>query len=129
MQTFAELPTPHTDLAMCRETLSGGSRSFWFASKLLPSALRNDACGLYAFCREADDLIDEGDDPAAALEILHQRLDRIYAGDAPKNPTDRVLSRVVHEGGLPRGLLNGLLEGFAWDASGRQDETLSEVFD
>ena len=40
--------------------------------------MQHAACGLYAFCREADDLVDEGNDPKAALELLHERLDKIY---------------------------------------------------
>jgi phytoene synthase len=125
---LAELPTPHTDLAHCRQTLSGGSRSFWVASQLLPPTLRNDACGLYAFCREADDLIDEGDDADAALVQLHRRLDGIYSGAPQKRTVDRVLQRIVTQHQLPRTLLEALLEGFAWDASGREYHTLSDVF-
>ena len=125
----AELPTPFTDLAACRQTLAGGSRSFWVASQLLPPSLRNDACGLYAFCREADDLIDEGEDAAQALMTLQGRLDRIYQGTPSDNTVDRVLARIVDRHGLPRPLLDALLEGFAWDASGRAYQNLSEVFD
>ena len=131
MQTLsatAELPTPYTDLAHCRQTLSGGSRSFWVASQLLPTALRNDACGLYAFCREADDLIDEGEDAGAALAQLRVRLDAIYQQSPGDRTVDRVLARIVAKHQLPRALLEALLEGFAWDASGRHYQTVSEVY-
>lgn len=131
MQTLsatAELPTPYTDLAHCRQTLSGGSRSFWVASQLLPPTLRNDACGLYAFCREADDLIDEGEDAGAALALLRVRLDAIYQQSPGDRTVDRVLARIVAKHQLPRALLEALLEGFAWDASGRHYQTLSEVY-
>ena len=123
-----ELPTPNTDLAYCRETLSGGSRSFWVASHLLPPRLRNDASGLYAFCREADDLIDEGINPQEGLQQLQFRLDAIYAQQPMPYTVDRVMSRIVHRHDLPRRLLDALLEGFAWDASGKRYETLSDVF-
>ena len=123
-----ELPTPNTDLAYCRETLSGGSRSFWVASHLLPPRLRNDASGLYAFCREADDLIDEGINPQEGLQQLQFRLDAIYAQQPMPYTVDRVMSRIVHRHNLPRRLLDALLEGFAWDASGKRYETLSDVF-
>jgi phytoene synthase len=124
-----ELPTPHTDLAYCRDTLSGGSRSFWVASHLLPANLRNDASGLYAFCREADDLIDEGSDPQQGLLQLQSRLDAIYAQQPMSFTVDRVMSRIVHRHNLPRKLLDALLEGFAWDATGKRYETLSDVLD
>ena len=129
MRDMAELNTPFTDLAVCRETLSTGSRSFWLASQLLPPALKNAACGLYAFCRDADDLIDDGDDPERALRILHQRLNRIYAGKPDDNPVDRVLEQIIKDHNLPRALLDALLEGFAWDNAGRRYQNLSEVYD
>ena len=126
---MARLATPFTDLAFCRATLSDGSRSFWLASQMLPAALKNAACGLYAFCREADDLVDEGDNPKQALQSLHTRLDAIYANDPHDSPVDRVLSHIVQDHDLPRELLDALLEGFAWDNDGRRYQTLSEVYD
>ena len=133
LHIVTELPTPYTDLASCRQTLSGGSRSFWVASQLLPGTLKNAACGLYAFCREADDAIDEvaRHEQDRALAELHRRLDRIYNPHehALSSATDRVLASIVQEHHLPRPLLDALLEGFSWDAAGRRYQTLSEVFD
>jgi phytoene synthase len=42
---------------------------------------------------------------------------------------DRALACVVHQVGIPRILLDALLEGFAWDAEGRQYETLEDLHD
>lgn len=126
---MARLATPFTDLAVCRSTLSAGSRSFWLASQLLPAGLKNSACGLYAFCREADDLVDEGDDPEHALIALHKRLDDVYANRPQDSAVDRVLAHVVEDHDLPRVLLDALLEGFAWDNQGRRYQTLSQVYD
>ena len=81
--------------------------------------MQHAACGLYAFCREADDLVDEGENPKRALELLHNRLDRIYEGKPQYVSTDRVLTQIVHTYRMPRELLNALLEGFAWDAEGK----------
>jgi phytoene synthase len=47
------------DMAACRRLLRDGSRSFFAASLLLPRAVREPACALYAFCRIADDLVDD----------------------------------------------------------------------
>jgi phytoene synthase len=55
------------DLEACTELMRGGSKSFFAASRLLPARLRPPAIALYAFCRLADDAIDEGDDPVLAL--------------------------------------------------------------
>jgi len=124
---WPELPTPHTDVALCRETLSGGSRSFWVASHLLPRTLSDDASGLYAFCREADDAIDDGEDANAALDALQQRLSDIYRGCPQDSPVDRVMVRIVREHQLPRPLLEALLEGFAWDTQQRRYHNLNDV--
>ncbi len=108
------------DLAACRALLRGGSRSFLAASRLLPRRVRDPAVALYAFCRVADDAIDLGAEPDAALAGLRHRLDRAYAGAPLDIPADRALADVVARFGIPRALPDGLLEGFAWDAGRRR---------
>jgi len=124
-----QIMTPHTDMSECRRLLSHGSKSFYIASHFLPRALRESASGLYAFCRIADDLVDLGEDPRQALVTLHQRLDQIYDGRPDNHPIDRVLSQIVIDHKLPRGLLDALLEGFEWDTEGREYHTLAEICD
>ena len=123
------LPTPGTDMELCKQKLSNGSRSFFFASHLLPPSMQRAACGLYAFCRDADDLVDEGDDPTAALDVLRERLDRIYAGSPKSLATDRVLTQIVHSYCMPRELFDALLEGFAWDAENKIYDSIEDVYD
>ena len=48
------------DMAHCRALIRTGSLSFHTASKLLPASVRDPALALYAFCRLADDEVDEG---------------------------------------------------------------------
>lgn len=99
--------------------LSGGSKSFAAAARLLPRRIAEPATALYAFCRVADDLIDEGGG-VAALGQLRQRLDAIYAAQPFAHPADRAFARVVARFAIPRALPEALLEGLAWDAEGRQ---------
>ena len=113
-------PLADLDLRTCRATLRGGSRSFFAASLLLPRAVYRPATALYAFCRVADDLIDGGGAPDLALAELRARLDAAYAGRPQPHAADRALAAVVAEHGIPRALLDALLEGFAWDAAGRR---------
>jgi phytoene synthase len=107
--------------------MRGGSKSFFAASRLLPVRLRPPAIALYAFCRLADDAIDEGDDPVLAMADLKSRLAAIYAGRPGAEDADRALTIVVHRYGIPSGLLEALLDGFLWDSQGRRYETLSDV--
>lgn len=115
------------DLQACRELMRGGSKSFFAASKLLPVRLRPPATALYAYCRLADDAIDLGGDALLAMESLQQRLDAIYEGRPAQLDADRALAHVVHHYGIPRGLLDALLDGFLWDSQGRRYETLADV--
>ncbi len=115
------------DLRACQTMLCTGSRSFFIAGLLLPRRVLEPATALYAFCRVADDLIDGGGDTRAALDVLGRRLDAMYAGRPWAEPSDRALAAVVEAHRLPRALLDGLLEGFAWDAEGRRYETLAEL--
>jgi phytoene synthase len=106
-------------MAACRVMLSGGSKSFAAAAKLLPRRVAEPATALYAFCRVADDLIDEGGG-AGELAGLRTRLEAIHAGKPCAHPADRAFARVVARFSIPRALPEALLEGLAWDAEGRQ---------
>ncbi|MEM7519495.1 MAG: phytoene/squalene synthase family protein [Pseudomonadota bacterium] len=115
------------DMAHCRAAIRTGSLSFHTASKLLPASVRDPALALYAFCRLADDEVDEGDHKARAVLDLRDRLDAAYAGRPKNAPEDRAFATIIETFDMPRALPEALLEGLAWDASGRQYETLSDV--
>jgi hypothetical protein len=72
--------TSWADGAHCRQAIRTGSRSFHLASQLLPQSMRWSAHAMYAFCREADDAIDEAEDPELAIAGMYERLNLIYAG-------------------------------------------------
>jgi 15-cis-phytoene synthase len=120
---------PDYNLPACRKLMRGGSKSFFLASLLLPARVCAPASALYAFCRLADDAIDLGADPVAEMAALRQRLDAVYEGRPGAQDADRALAHVVHRFAIPRLLLDALLEGFLWDASGRRYETLDELQD
>ena len=110
------------DLAACRALLANGSRTFLAASRLLPAAVRDPACALYAFCRLADDEVDgqtgggaphaAGDAAgqaasAAAVLRLRARLARIYDGAPAPEAADRALAVVVRRFAIPPELRDG----------------------
>lgn len=119
--------SPEDDLLACQTLLRTGSKSFAAAARLLPASVRDAATILYAFCRDADDAVDEQRGGAAAVALLRERLDRIYAGSPNQQPVDRAMTRVVAEHALPRTLLDALIEGFKWDAQQRTYETLDDL--
>ena len=129
MQSINQARQYAADLADCRDRLRVGSRSFHAAAFLLPKGFCEPASALYAFCRIADDAIDNDPDPERALSELHGRLDAVYRDAPHDDPADRALARVVREFALPKELFEALFEGFAWDADGRRYETLDDLLD
>jgi phytoene synthase len=117
------------DRAACMAAIRNGSRTFHAASLLMPERVRLPALALYAFCRLADDAIDESGDPARALADLQYRLDRAYSGDPAPIAADRAIAATVADFAIPKEIPLALLEGFAWDSARRRYSTLSEVHD
>lgn len=115
------------DLDHCAVAIRHGSRSFHAASRLLPRRVRDPALALYAFCRLADDAVDEHEEKAAAVLRLHQRLDLAYAGRPRSAPADRAFAAIIEAFDMPRALPDALLEGLAWDAEGRRYATLADL--
>lgn len=115
------------DMEHCRAAIRTGSLSFHAASKLLPAHVRDPALVLYAFCRLADDAVDEGQNPVEAVLNLQDRLDSAYAGQPRNAAIDRAFARMIAAHQMPRALPDALLEGLAWDAEGRRFDTLSGV--
>ena len=122
-----DTPMLGIDLAACEELMRGGSKSFFAASSLLPQRVRMPAIALYAFCRVADDAIDEHIDDPQAIQKLQKRLGAIYDGQPEAIIEDRAMAMVAHRYGLPRELPEALLEGFAWDAAGRHYDTIEDL--
>ncbi len=120
-----------SDLAACAALLRGGSRSFHAASRLLPRQVRLAATSLYAFCRVADDAIDNAGarDRAAAVAGLQRRLAAIYDGRPGAEAADRAFAAVVDLYGIPKTLPAALLEGFDWDARGRRYASIDALLE
>jgi phytoene synthase len=117
------------DMAHCRAAIRTGSLSFHAASRLLPARVRDPALALYAFCRLADDEVDENAEKGRAVLTLRDRLDLAYRGRPRNAPEDRAFAALIEEFDMPRALPEALLEGLAWDAIGRQYRTFSGVLD
>jgi 15-cis-phytoene synthase len=99
-------------------SLRAGSRSFALAGRLLPRAARDDASVVYAWCRRADDLVDEVPPAEAAGNVarLRAELSAIYAGRPQRDPLLAAFQRVVTRHQIPRAHPEGLLAGMAMDA-------------
>jgi len=101
------------------------SRSFSFASRLLPAGKRADVERLYAWCRWCDDGVDTAASPRCALEFVDlatQDVGRIAGGKSPVAAESRWLAELVGRHDLPLEAALALLDGM------RSDLTAAEGF-
>jgi 15-cis-phytoene synthase len=106
------------DRLACRNWIKRHSKSFFLSSLLLPARVRQAAWALYAFCRRADDAVDERDGGLHRVEWLRRRLERVYAGRADDDPIDRAFAAVVERYAIARALPEALFAGMEMDARG-----------
>lgn len=97
----------------------GHYENFPVASVLLPPRLRRPVAAIYRFARTADDIADEGDDPAqvrlAALADLDARLDRLERGEPAADPLFSELGETIRAYELPYRYFHDLLSAFSQD--------------
>ncbi len=125
---MSEAPGP--DAEDLEAVLRAGSKSFHLASRLLPRRVRLPTLALYAFCRHADDAVDDatdGRDARRAVDALRARVERVYQGRGLDAVVERAFAHVVERFAIPRAVPDGLVEGMAWDAEGRSYETEGEL--
>jgi phytoene synthase len=100
------------------ESIRRHSRSFSFASRLLPTAKRADVERLYAWCRWCDDGVDAAATPQEALEFVERATEdvgRIAAGKRPVAVESRWLEELVGRHDLPLAAALALLDGMRSD--------------
>lgn len=89
--------------------------------------MRDAVLVYYAYCRRADDAIDESCEPKRALAALNAELDEIFSGKGGADLITRELGRLVAQADLSKAPFVGLLEGFAWDTQKKRYDTLEEL--
>jgi len=100
------------------ESIRRHSRSFSFASRLLPAAKRADVERLYAWCRWCDDGVDTAASPQQAFEFVDRAAEdvrRITAGAPPTAHESCWLAELVGRHDLPLAAALALLEGMRSD--------------
>lgn len=112
------------------QVIRRNSRSFSFASLLLPADVREDVQKLYAWCRWCDDAVDSAasvQDAAAQLALLREDVQRIYRGEQPLHGASIWLAELVAKHRIESELPLGLLDGMEIDLRLGQIQTEQEL--
>jgi squalene synthase HpnC len=115
-----------------RQLTKSHYENFSVVTRLLPHHLRQDFCNIYAFCRLADDLADEGSaSRAAALEQLGRFRDGLracYAG-RPETAVFMALRGTVQRHDIPIDPFLDLIGAFEQDQRVSRYDTFEELLD
>jgi len=104
--------------AHVRDVATRSGSSFLWGMRLLPRARRDAMYAIYAFCREVDDIADEGGTPEQKqreLAAWREEVERLYAG-RPSRPTTQALLRPVSDYHLPKEEFLAVIDGMDMDA-------------
>lgn len=119
-----------------RRSISRGSKSFAFASRLFDKTTRERAWLLYAWCRRGDDLADgqemgsriedtaDAENMVQAIRVLTRRA---YEGQPTADPAFDAFGQVAQEAGLTLQMAEDVIEGFALDAAGWRPRTEADL--
>lgn len=108
-------------VAECSRVIAHHSKSFSFASRFFSRETRREVAVLYAWCRRADDAVDEvpPDEARRALELLYIELDAVYAeGETDlvqRDVTLRAFRALVRKRNIPKYYPLQLLKGMQMD--------------
>ena len=131
--TPLERPSFAQAQAWCKELSSSHYENFHVVTWFLPRKVKPHFESLYAYCRVADDLGDEVENPAVALRLLDEwgsMLDECY--DTPErsmHPVFIALHETVKECDLPRQLFHDLLHAFRMDQVKPEYNTWDELLE
>ncbi len=112
------------------EVIRRCSRSFAFASRLLPTSVRADVQKLYAWCRWCDDAVDSCGSVAEAkqrLSILREDVQRIYRNEPAVHRASAWLAALVDKYDIDQSHPLDLLDGMEMDLDLGQIDTEHEL--
>ena len=101
----------------CQQKAAASGSSFYYSFLFLPPERRRAITALYAFCREVDDVVDDGADPqvaAAKLAWWRAEVAGLFAG-RPQHPVTRALLPFLSAYALPEPRFAEIIDGMEMD--------------
>ncbi|MCC4723612.1 phytoene/squalene synthase family protein [Salinicoccus sp. RF5] len=118
------------DYKHCQSLIRQHSKSFYYAFSSLPEPDANAVYAIYAFCRIADDAIDQAEDMKARvanLRRLEAELDAFVAGDTPEASMWRALKDVTARYEIDSSMLYAQIKGQEMDIHFEQPESMDDL--
>lgn len=123
--------SPADAAAYCRRLARSHYENFPLVSWMLPRRLHQHFYNVYAYCRWADDLADEIDDPERSLQLLgwwREQLQECYQ-DRSSHPVFTALRPTIHEFGIPLEPFDDLISAFEQDQRVFEYESFDQLLD
>lgn len=118
------------DYRACDGVLRAAGSSFALPIRLLPAAKRRGTTALYAFCRRADDIVDDAADVDAArlaLDAFEAEALHALAGTTETDPVLRALADTVRRFAVPAACVHDILDGVRMDLTRHSYDTWAEL--
>lgn len=122
----------HSELALHKDTIQKGSKSFALASFFFSSEEKEAAWKLYSWCRYCDDEIDEVttlSESKRRLGNLMQQTEQLTSRESFENFQMQGMSEIVNKYHIPMKYPLDLLRGMEMDVSSTRFQTLDELED
>ncbi|ANZ57464.1 phytoene/squalene synthase family protein [Fructilactobacillus lindneri] len=125
-QLPADYQVHRKDFQQCEAVIKANSQSFYAAFSKLPLQKANSIYAIYAFCRRADDLVDEHHDEQGLLQLRHE-LDEFQAGQTLDDPMWKALRVVMNHYQINLKYFYEMIEGQQSDVDFMAIQTQDEL--
>lgn len=124
------MTTLAADHAACAALLKQSASNFALPIRLLPQAKRQGTTALYAFCRRADDVVDDEPDRERARQSL-QHFENAFAaavvGEGSDDPVIRAVVDTIRRFAVPVHHLHEILAGVRMDLDQQAYESFEQL--
>lgn len=116
----------------CRRVQEHHSRTYYFSTQLFPREVQPHVHALYAFMREADEIVDDPgeatlDEQLAGLDGFEGETIAAISGEAVANPTLRAFANTVRLHGIELDTVNAFLASMKMDTRVFRYETFTDL--